>query len=124
MHDEKYAAVYAEEAAVVDASELIAEALDQSGITRAELARRLNVNRSEVTSLLEGERNISVKKLARTLHRLGFRLSLGSSKLVAEQDSTVEFHRFLASQRTGESSLPVGDESDRKFVERGLVVDA
>lgn len=78
--DPGYAATYAEESAMVDAAELIAEALEASGISRAELARRLNVSRSEITSRLIGERNITVRTLATTLHALGSTLELSAAR--------------------------------------------
>lgn len=75
--DLKHEAIYAEESAMVDASELIAEALEASGLSKAELARKLNVSRSEITERLRGDRNITVRVLAATLHALGARLELG-----------------------------------------------
>lgn len=80
IDDPNYAATYAEESAMVDAAEIIADALEKSGISRAELARRLGVSRSEVTSRLVGERNITVRKLAATLHALGSTLELRASR--------------------------------------------
>ncbi|MFC9560032.1 helix-turn-helix domain-containing protein [Agromyces sp. NPDC056965] len=77
MEDPAYAATYAQEAAMVDASELIARALEDADVTPAELARLLNVSRSEITARLRGERNITVRKLAQTLHALGAELELG-----------------------------------------------
>jgi transcriptional regulator with XRE-family HTH domain len=74
----RYSAIYAEEAAMVDASELIAEALAYSGMSKADLARALGVSRSEVTARLRGERNITVRKLAETLHALGRSLRLSA----------------------------------------------
>ncbi len=74
--DPGYAAVYAEEAAMVDASSLIAQAVQASGVSQAELARRLGVSRSEITARLQGERNITVRALAKTLHALGASLKL------------------------------------------------
>lgn len=73
----EYQATYAEESAMIDASELIAEALEASGMTRSELARELGVPKSEITARLKGERNITVRKLARTLHVMGAQLELG-----------------------------------------------
>lgn len=75
--DPQHEAAYAEESAMVDASELIAEALEASGITQAQLARALRVSRSEITERLRGNRNITVRNLAATLHALGARLELG-----------------------------------------------
>lgn len=77
-NDETYNAVYAEEAAMIDASELLADALERSGLSRADLARQLGVSRSEITARLGGERNITVRKLAATLHALGTQLQLKS----------------------------------------------
>lgn len=78
-NDPEYQAVYAQEAAMIDASELIADALEKSGMTRAELARALKVSKGEITARLKGERNITVRKLAETLHVLGARLDLNMS---------------------------------------------
>ena len=84
--DLNYEAVLAQEAALVDASEVIAEALERSGLTQAELARLLGVSRSEVTARLRGTRNITVKSLAETLQVLGCRLHLA----LDESDSNDE----------------------------------
>ena len=77
-HDPAYQAVYAEESAMVDASELIAHALDVAGISSADLARALNVSRSEISARLSGERNLTIRKLAATLHALDHQLVLAS----------------------------------------------
>lgn len=77
MDDPEYSAVYAEEAAMVDASEIIAEAIQASGVSQAALARALKVSRSEITERLRGDRNITVRNLAATLHAVGAELELG-----------------------------------------------
>ena len=79
--DPSYALTYAREAAMIEASEAIASALEQSGMTRAELARALDVNPSEITARLQGERNITVRKLAETIHALGGRLEITTADL-------------------------------------------
>lgn len=76
----EYDAVYAQEAAMIDAAELIARALEASGLSRADLARRLGVSRAEVTARLKGERNITVRTLAETLHVLGETLKIESER--------------------------------------------
>lgn len=74
--DPAFDAAYAEESVMVDASELIAAAMERAGLGRAGLARALGVPRSEITARLAGDRNITVRKLAKTLHALGARLVL------------------------------------------------
>jgi transcriptional regulator with XRE-family HTH domain len=78
MTDPAYAAVYAEEAAMVDASEVMSEALESSGGSAADLARLLDISRSEISARLSGERNITVRKLAATLHALGWELVISA----------------------------------------------
>lgn len=92
-NDAEFDAVYAEEAAMVDASELIAAALVASGLSKTELARRLGVSKSEVSARLAGERNITVRKLAATLHVLGQSLEL---KVRAPLVQSAERQRYAA----------------------------
>lgn len=86
---EAFEAVFAEEAAMIDASELIAEALERSGMTRTQLAERLQVSKSEITARLAGERNITVRNLARTLYVLGVNLELHIAPLEKAIDRAV-----------------------------------
>lgn len=62
----------AREGMIVEATEAIAVALEQSGISRAELARRLGRHRSFVTRLLSGPRNLTVATVGEVLDALGF----------------------------------------------------
>lgn len=109
-NDPEYEAVYAQEAAMIDASELIAEALEKSGMTRAELARTLNVSKGEITARLKGERNITVRKLAETLHALGARLDLSMSYSRPHTTNTshlrlAAFKQRLSARKTAERQL-------------------
>lgn len=110
--DPAYRATYAQEAAMIDASELIAEAMEHAGVTPAELARRLDVSRSEIAARLRGERNITVRKLAETLHVLGAELSL-SLTLPKPPARTSVAQGWVAPQR---------DELDAGHDARGPVV--
>ena len=110
--DANYDAIYAEESAMVDASEIIAAALDDSGMSRTELARALGVNKSEITARLTGERNITVRKLAATLHALGATLELsGSSRKLSESRSRYSAwttpERFSAQNMGNTTDAPV-----------------
>lgn len=106
--DHGYDAVYAQEAAMVDASELIARALDASGMTRAELARKLGVSRAEVTARLKGERNITVRKLAETLHVLGQRLALDTEPTADERRSRARIWRLEDGRHQAQSRVRAG----------------
>ncbi|WP_131921386.1 MULTISPECIES: helix-turn-helix transcriptional regulator [unclassified Curtobacterium] len=99
--DANFEATYAEEAAMVDSSELLAELLDHSQMSRADLARALQVSRSEITERLRGERNITVRKLAATVHALGGRLTVGAELLNKEPrvDPYAEWARRLSRRK-------------------------
>lgn len=64
---------------MVDASELIANALERSAMTRRELAGALGIDEADVTACLVGEKDLGVKQLAKALHIMGERLVLKSS---------------------------------------------
>lgn len=89
--DSDFDQTYAEEAAMVDASELIAAAMDYQKLTRADLARLLDVRPSEVTARLAGERNITVRTLAATLHSLGWTLRLSAAPTTATDASRLVY---------------------------------
>lgn len=97
--DRDYDAVYAQESAMVDASELIARALAATGTSRAQLARQLGVSRAEVTARLKGERNITVRKLAETLHALDERLVLSTEPRRSRRSKTREWKLDRPTQR-------------------------
>ena len=78
----------AEETALLEASELVEACLEDRKITRAALANRLGVSRSEVTQRLNGKRNLTVKTLGAMLHELGFRL-----RFETEDVARVRTHR-------------------------------
>lgn len=116
-----YESTYAEEAAMIDASELIAEALEESGMTRSDLARTLGVPKSEITARLKGERNITVRKLARTLHALGAQLELNiatkpaSTRKFFTQDSPIP---AAIRAKTEAESHPDHRRQIQKFLEQ------
>ncbi|MCQ9162778.1 helix-turn-helix domain-containing protein [Arthrobacter sp. STN4] len=119
--DPEFALAYAEEAAMIDASELIAEALEKSGMARVELARALDVSKSEVTARLAGERNITVRNLAKTLHMLGARLELNmvneNARAAKQVNRVVRMEDFRAFKRRKATSL---EERSRRMTDAEL----
>ncbi|MEU0521853.1 helix-turn-helix transcriptional regulator [Streptosporangium sp. NPDC006007] len=69
--------LFAEEELLLAATELVAEAIQTRGITRQELARRLDVRPSEITQRLAGARNLTLRTLAGMMDALGFKVVLG-----------------------------------------------
>ena len=56
-----------EETALAMAQSAIQTAIDKSGISRTEMARRMKCNRSLVSRLLSGSHNLTVKTMARSM---------------------------------------------------------
>jgi transcriptional regulator with XRE-family HTH domain len=60
--------VFAEEAAVVDAQTLLHSVMERKGISRADLARAMNISRARVTQIFSDDcENLTIRLLARAL---------------------------------------------------------
>lgn len=64
---------YEEERLILWTTETIWQAMDDRGLTRAELAERLGTSRSNITQLLSGSRNMTLRSLAALAHACGLR---------------------------------------------------
>ena len=63
--------IFAEEAAVVNAQVLLHGIMDRRGITRADLARAMNVSRARITQIFSDEcSNFTIRLLARAIYAL------------------------------------------------------
>lgn len=59
---------------ILDLTEMITELMLQTGTTRSELASLLKTSRGNVTQILSGERNLTVRTLCDVVGALGFRV--------------------------------------------------
>ncbi|WOP17568.1 helix-turn-helix transcriptional regulator [Raineyella sp. LH-20] len=71
-----YQEMVAEERLVGDVTEHIAEAMEQRGVSKADLAKLCGVGRSAITQRLTGRTNLTLRIVASTLYRLGFGLEV------------------------------------------------
>jgi transcriptional regulator with XRE-family HTH domain len=56
---------------ILDVTEVLTQAMAASGVTRAELARRLGSTRGHITQLLAGGRNVTLGTIAEIANALG-----------------------------------------------------
>ena len=63
-HGEAYERLLCQERLILDVTELLAGALEDGGVTRAELARRLGRTPGFVSQLLGGGRNLTLRTIA------------------------------------------------------------
>jgi antitoxin component HigA of HigAB toxin-antitoxin module len=72
---------FEQELAVFNATELLSGVMEERGITKADLARMLGTSRANVTNMLSGRRNLTVRTLADVAAVLGVRVKFESEAL-------------------------------------------
>lgn len=70
-----------EESALATAQSTIQNAISKSGISRAEMARRMGRDRSFISRILNGNHNLTIKTMARSLAVCGFEVRLQPTAL-------------------------------------------
>lgn len=65
-----------QERLILDATELICEAMESAGVSRSDLAKKLGKSKGYVSQLLGGSRNMTLRTLADILTALNQRLEL------------------------------------------------
>jgi len=68
---------YWEEGAILDFTEALYGAMEEEGVTRAELARRLGTSQAYITRVLGGHANFTLKTMAKLALALGLQLEVG-----------------------------------------------
>ena len=76
MEDPEFRKLLSVEALAAEASEAIARLMAEQGVSKADLARRLDKSRAWVTQLLSGRANMTVRTLAEVVHALDAEVKL------------------------------------------------
>ena len=63
--------LYNQERTILDLTELICQVLEETGVTRAQLAERLGKSKAHITQLLDGRANMTVRTIADIFTALG-----------------------------------------------------
>lgn len=71
-----------EESALASAQSTIQNAINQVGISKADLARKMNCHRSFVSRMLSGNHNLTVKTMSRALAVCGFEVRFQHAPIV------------------------------------------
>ena len=87
-HGEEYERLLCQERLILDVTEQLAGALEDDGVTRAELARRLGRTPGFVSQLLGGERNLTLRTIADIAAALSLRPSF---KLSSDRKTVSEW---------------------------------
>lgn len=105
LDDPKRRQVFEEERLILSVAEGIWEAMDQSCVTRAEIADRLGTTRANITQLLSGSRNMTLKSLAALSYACGVRVSLSFQPVPEPTGATSDYE----SQRNYPDTPAVAD---------------
>ena len=81
--DKEYVRLVQQEALILDVTELLVEVMEQLGVSRKELAERLNCTAGYVSQLLGGGKNLTL----RTISDMAFALDLKPTFLLTRGDS-------------------------------------
>lgn len=79
MQDEQTARLFAQEQLIEEATELIAATMHRQGIPKSELAHRIGTSKANVTQLLAGSRNMTLRTFADLMYAMGERVLLTST---------------------------------------------
>jgi transcriptional regulator with XRE-family HTH domain len=88
MKDPEYRRLYALEALVTDAAELVARLMEEQRVNKAELARRLEKSRAWVTQLLSGKANMTIRTLAEVVYALRAEVRLSTQAQMSQHGET------------------------------------
>lgn len=72
---------YEQERLILWTTEAICEAMEREGLNRSEVAERLGTTRANVTQLLSGSRNMTLRSLASLADACGMRASISLEEL-------------------------------------------
>jgi transcriptional regulator with XRE-family HTH domain len=69
---------YLQEATILEVTELVCKLINEKKITRTELARKMNVSKSQITQMLDGEANLTLRSLSDMLWALDSTLKVSA----------------------------------------------
>lgn len=78
--------LFAEESLIIDAAEEVWAVMELKGITKADLAALLGTSKANITQLLNGSRNMTLRTLADISHSLGQKVAIKLSECRQEDE--------------------------------------
>ena len=109
---ERFESDTAQSAALIDAANIIAEALREQGLRQKDLAEKLSVSEGYVSRLLSGDENLTVRTMARILHALGLQYVQNSRPYEAvtvteSEPKTLPFAGYTTGMSTAKANVEV-----------------
>jgi transcriptional regulator with XRE-family HTH domain len=111
--------IEAEENLVIDAQFMLQGLINESGISRAELARKVGISKARLSQLMSSEANPTLRTLAGLFYALGVNVTLSQKSTVA-LDKTRAWSEIQSTEyaplldRLGFAEILLADNRDRK----------
>lgn len=91
--------LFEQERVIFEVTEMISKLMEEQTVSKAELARRLNTSKANITQMLDGRRNMTLRTLVDVM------FSLSSTVSVAPRDLTLDENWYEVTFRV-RSPLP------------------
>ncbi len=88
---------YYSESIRIEVAESIYELMEKQGVTKAELARRLNTSRGYITKLLQGNKNLTLDSICKVAHALGCKIN-NIEFVPLEASTKLENYEFMMAE--------------------------
>ncbi len=121
-----YERLLAQERLILDATEAIVGLLEEQGVSRQELARRLGKSKGFVSQLLSGERNMTLRTLADLGYALGRSFSVvpdNTSTLMLNADALRSLFRAFWTTSQAQHWMPAETVEQRRRAVENVPVD-
>lgn len=82
--------VFAQEEAILDFTEFVCELMDRAGVSRSELAARLDTTKGYVSQLLAGEANMTIRTMSDLMNALGYSLRFNAMNHSPQMRETIK----------------------------------
>ena len=119
VREPAYEQLIEQERLILAATELVHELLEDQGVTKTELARRLDRTKGYVTQLLAGDRNLTLRTLADLVGALGHRVGLTARPVRQRPPEELQVRQHHMSHG---SWLATAEARGGSFESRNLVV--
>jgi antitoxin component HigA of HigAB toxin-antitoxin module len=77
--------LFEQERVIFDVTELISKLMEEQGVTKAELARRLNTSKANITQMLDGRRNMTLRSITDAMFHLDASLNISTRSLACNE---------------------------------------
>lgn len=73
--------LFLQERAIMEVTELISHLMEEQGMTKTDLARQLDTSKANITQMLDGQRNMTIRTISDVLFCLGSALQVSGTTI-------------------------------------------